>query len=63
MKGSPGNARSHPTPPAQNKVYSEFFPPEAAPPARACFAVRDLPAGAKVEIEATAAVGAAAAKL
>ncbi len=38
---------------AMNAVYAEFF---AAPcPARACFAVKDLPKGALVEIEAIAA--------
>jgi len=35
-----------------NDVYSAFFP--AQPPARAAFAVRDLPLGALVEIEAVA---------
>jgi 2-iminobutanoate/2-iminopropanoate deaminase len=35
-----------------NEVYSTFFPTE--PPARAAFAVRDLPLGALVEIEAFA---------
>lgn len=36
-----------------NEVYAEFF---AAPfPARAAFAVKDLPKGARVEIEAVAA--------
>jgi reactive intermediate/imine deaminase len=35
-----------------NDVYSAFFP--AQPPARAAFAVRDLPLGALVEIEAIA---------
>ena len=35
-----------------NEVYSTFFP--AQPPARAAFAVRDLPLGALVEIEAIA---------
>lgn len=37
---------------AVNEVYSEFFP--ASPPARACFAVKALPLGALVEIEAVA---------
>ena len=37
---------------AVNAVYGKYFP--ADPPARACFAVKDLPLGAKVEIEATA---------
>jgi 2-iminobutanoate/2-iminopropanoate deaminase len=35
-----------------NTVYSTFFPSE--PPARAAFAVKDLPVGALVEIEAFA---------
>lgn len=35
-----------------NDVYSAFFPTQ--PPARAAFAVRDLPLGALVEIEAIA---------
>lgn len=35
-----------------NGVYSTFFPSD--PPARAAFAVRDLPLGAQVEIEAFA---------
>jgi reactive intermediate/imine deaminase len=35
-----------------NQVYSTFFPVE--PPARAAFAVKDLPLGALVEIEAFA---------
>ena len=39
---------------AVNAVYAEFFP--AAPPARACFAVKALPLGALVEIEAVAVV-------
>lgn len=39
---------------AVNEVYSSFF---SAPfPARSCFAVKDLPKGAKVEIEAIAMV-------
>lgn len=34
---------------AMNKIYAEYF---AEPyPARSCFAVKDLPKGAKVEIE------------
>jgi 2-iminobutanoate/2-iminopropanoate deaminase len=33
-------------------VYSEFFPSE--PPARSTFAVKELPLGALVEIEAIA---------
>jgi reactive intermediate/imine deaminase len=37
-----------------NDVYSAFFPTQ--PPARATFAVRDLPLGALVEIEAIAAL-------
>ncbi|KAL0478611.1 RutC family protein [Acrasis kona] len=35
-----------------NEVYSEFFP--SNPPARMAYAVKALPAGAKVEIEAIA---------
>ncbi|MBN1563077.1 MAG: reactive intermediate/imine deaminase [Anaerolineae bacterium] len=35
-----------------NEVYGSFFPTE--PPARAAFAVKDLPLGALVEIEAFA---------
>lgn len=35
-----------------NKIYMEFFPSE--PPARAAFAVKDLPMGALIEIEAIA---------
>ena len=37
---------------AMNAVYAEFFP--ANSPARACFAVKDLPKGALVEIDAIA---------
>lgn len=37
---------------AMNAVYSTFFPVD--PPARAAFAVRDLPLGVRVEIEAIA---------
>ena len=37
---------------AMNAVYAEFFTENC--PARACFAVRDLPKGALVEIEAIA---------
>jgi 2-iminobutanoate/2-iminopropanoate deaminase len=37
---------------AVNRVYSEFFPHR--PPARSTVAVADLPAGARVEIEAIA---------
>ncbi|OBU26387.1 RidA family protein [Photobacterium aquimaris] len=37
---------------AFNKVYAEFFTTEC--PARSCFAVKDLPMGALVEIEAIA---------
>ena len=36
-----------------NKVYAEFFPTN--PPARSAFAVKDLPKGARLEIEVTAA--------
>ncbi|KAL6779967.1 hypothetical protein ACKKBG_A14495 [Auxenochlorella protothecoides x Auxenochlorella symbiontica] len=35
-----------------NAVYGKYFPVD--PPARAAYAVRDLPLGAKVEIEAVA---------
>jgi 2-iminobutanoate/2-iminopropanoate deaminase len=34
-----------------NAIYSEFFPPEGKPPARACYAVAALPAGCKIEID------------
>ena len=37
---------------AMNAVYAEFFTENC--PARACFAVKDLPKGALVEIEASA---------
>lgn len=37
---------------AVNDVYAHIFASE--PPARSCFAVRDLPKGGKVEIEAIA---------
>ncbi len=37
---------------AMNAVYAQFFPSDC--PARACFAVKDLPKGALVEIEAIA---------
>lgn len=37
---------------AMNAVYATFF--ENEPPARAAFAVKDLPAGAKLEIEVIA---------
>lgn len=37
-----------------NEVYATFFP--APYPARSCFAVADLPKGAKVEIEAIAVI-------
>jgi 2-iminobutanoate/2-iminopropanoate deaminase len=40
--------------PAMNAVYGKFFPGE--PPARATVEVSKLPAGARVEIEAVAAV-------
>jgi 2-iminobutanoate/2-iminopropanoate deaminase len=39
---------------AVNEVYASFFPVE--PPARAAFAVAALPKGARVEIEAVAAI-------
>ncbi|KFM27542.1 Ribonuclease [Auxenochlorella protothecoides] len=38
--------------PGVNAVYGKYFPVD--PPARAAYAVRDLPLGAKVEIEAVA---------
>jgi 2-iminobutanoate/2-iminopropanoate deaminase len=41
--------------PAMNAVYGRFFPED--PPARATVEVSKLPAGARVEIEAVAAVG------
>jgi len=37
---------------AMNEVYGQYFPKN--PPARAAFAVKDLPLGALVEIEAVA---------
>ncbi|HUT36592.1 MAG TPA: RidA family protein [Planctomycetota bacterium] len=40
---------------AMNQVYAEFF--QEAPPARATVEVSGLPKGARVEIEAIAAVG------
>ena len=39
---------------AMNEVYAEFF--SENPPARSAFAVRDLPKGAKLEIEAIATI-------
>ncbi len=39
---------------AMNEVYAEFFPPDAAPPARTTVEVRGLPRGALVEIDAVA---------
>jgi 2-iminobutanoate/2-iminopropanoate deaminase len=41
--------------PAMNAVYARFFPGD--PPARATVEVSKLPAGARVEIEAVAALG------
>ena len=42
---------------AVNAVYARYFPEGAGPrPARASFAVKGLPLGALVEIEATAVV-------
>ena len=38
-----------------NEVYARFFKGDVKP-ARACFAVKELPAGAKVEIECIAVV-------
>lgn len=40
---------------AVNKVYGSYF--DLAPPARACVAVKELPKGARVEIEAIAYLG------
>ena len=40
---------------AVNKVYGSYF--DLDPPARACVAVKELPKGARVEIEAVAYVG------
>lgn len=37
---------------AMNKVYAEYFPMN--PPARSAFAVKDLPKGARLEIEVIA---------
>ena len=42
--------------PAVNEVYARLVPEPY--PARSAFAVRDLPKGARVEIEAVAVVGA-----
>ena len=39
---------------AVNEVYATFF--ESAPPARSCVAVAALPKGARLEIEAVAAI-------
>ncbi|ETO23900.1 hypothetical protein RFI_13258 [Reticulomyxa filosa] len=43
---------------AVNDIYAQFFKENSSPqsplPARACYAVKDLPLGAKVEIEAIA---------
>lgn len=39
---------------AVNEIYAEFVPPPF--PARAAFAVKDLPLGAEIEIEAIAAM-------
>lgn len=41
--------------PALNKIYETYFTSHY--PARAAYAVKDLPKGAKVEIEAVAVVG------
>jgi 2-iminobutanoate/2-iminopropanoate deaminase len=38
--------------PTVNKIYMDFFPKD--PPARMAFAVKDLPMGALIEIDATA---------
>jgi len=40
---------------AVNEVYGNYF--DLEPPARACVAVRELPKGARVEIEAIAYLG------
>ena len=40
--------------PAFNKIYGTVFSQD--PPARSCFGVKELPLGAKVEIEAVAVV-------
>lgn len=40
---------------AVNEVYATRFPEN--PPARSCFAVKELPLGAKVEVECIAYVG------
>ena len=37
-----------------NAVYATYFDPAQAPPARATFAVKDLPLAARVEIDAVA---------
>mmetsp|Transcript_34866 Transcript_34866/g.86535 ORF Transcript_34866/g.86535 Transcript_34866/m.86535 type:complete len:165 (+) Transcript_34866:51-545(+) len=39
---------------ALNEVYSSFFPPDKAPPARTCYATKELPKKALVEVEAIA---------
>lgn len=36
-----------------NRVYESFFSSSETPPARVCYAVRDLPMGALVEVDAT----------
>jgi 2-iminobutanoate/2-iminopropanoate deaminase len=41
--------------PAMNKIYEKFF--KSHYPARAAYSVKNLPMGAKVEIEAVAVVG------
>jgi len=41
--------------PAVNKIYGSYF--DLEPPARACVAVKELPRGARVEIEAIAYLG------
>ena len=41
--------------PAVNEVYAGYF--QGDPPARACVAVKELPKGARVEIEAIAYLG------
>jgi 2-iminobutanoate/2-iminopropanoate deaminase len=41
---------------AVNEIYAQYFDPERTPPARAAYQVAALPLGARVEIEAIAAV-------
>jgi len=39
---------------AFNEVYSEFFSDNASKPTRVCYATKELPLGARVEVECTA---------